>query len=116
MSVSGSLDRDPATIGRWQSGTPGQVFENLIENAVKYGESGGKVDVAIESIGASHGEKGPHVTFTVQDYGPGIAPEHLEHVFEPFVSGNTRRGLGLWVTYQIVRQLGGEIAAPGLKR
>lgn len=61
-----------------------RVAENLIENAVKYGESGGKVDVEVTGIGASHGEQGPHVAFAVQDYGPGIAPEHLPRLTERF--------------------------------
>ncbi|MBV9566515.1 MAG: PAS domain-containing protein [Hyphomicrobiales bacterium] len=54
-----------------------RVFENLIENAVKYGQSGGRVDVALVD-----GERA--VSVTVRDYGPGIAPEHLPRLTERF--------------------------------
>ncbi|MBV9112849.1 MAG: phosphate regulon sensor histidine kinase PhoR [Hyphomicrobiales bacterium] len=54
-----------------------RVFENLIENAVKYGQSGGRVDVALVD-----GERAASVT--VRDYGPGIAPEHLPRLTERF--------------------------------
>jgi len=54
-----------------------RVFENLIENAVKYGQSGGRVDVMLVD-----GERA--VSVTVRDYGPGIAPEHLPRLTERF--------------------------------
>jgi len=42
--------------------------------------------------------------------GDAIAADLMDHLFEPFVSGNEEgHGLGLWVTYQIVTQLGGQI-------
>ncbi|MFC1459473.1 ATP-binding protein [Microvirga arabica] len=88
-----------------------RVAENLIENAVKYGESGGRVEVEIDSIGASHGEQGPHVTFTVRDYGPGIAPEHLPRLTERFYRADVAQsrdkggtGLGLAIVKHIVNR------------
>ena len=54
-----------------------RVFENLIENAVKYGQSGGRVEVTLV-------EKERVVGVTVRDYGPGIAPEHLPRLTERF--------------------------------
>jgi two-component system phosphate regulon sensor histidine kinase PhoR len=88
-----------------------RVAENLIENAVKYGESGGRVDVGIDSIGSSHGEQGPHVMFTVQDYGPGIAPEHLPRLTERFYRADVAQsrdkggtGLGLAIVKHIVNR------------
>ena len=86
-----------------------RVTENLIENAVKYGESGGRVDVELVRIGVSHGEQMPHVALSVQDYGPGIAPEHLPRLTERFYrvdvvqsrdKGGT--GLGLAIVKHIV--------------
>jgi two-component system phosphate regulon sensor histidine kinase PhoR len=100
-----------------------RVTENLIENAVKYGESGGKVDVEVARIGASHGEPGPHVAFSVQDYGPGIAPEHLPRLTERFYrvdvahsrnQGGT--GLGLAIVKHIVNRHRGHfdiVSEPG---
>jgi two-component system phosphate regulon sensor histidine kinase PhoR len=100
-----------------------RVAENLIENAVKYGESGGRVDVEVAGIGPSHGEQGPHVAFAVQDYGPGIAPEHLPRLTERFYrvdvahsrdKGGT--GLGLAIVKHIVNRHRGHfdiVSEPG---
>jgi len=72
-----------------------QVFENLIENAIKYGQSGKRVVVAIERPGA---ETGP--TVTVRDFGPGIAEEFLPRLTERFYridveASRQHRGTGL---------------------
>jgi len=48
-----------------------RLFENLIENALKYGASGGKVIVSLTS--ATSGEGAPEVRVMVRDFGPGIA-------------------------------------------
>jgi two-component system phosphate regulon sensor histidine kinase PhoR len=88
-----------------------RVAENLIENAVKYGESGGRVDVEVAPIGASHGAQGPHVAFAVQDYGPGIAPEHLPRLTERFYRADVAQsrdkggtGLGLAIVKHIANR------------
>ena len=60
-----------------------RVVENLIENAVKYGESGGKVDVDVPGVDAAPEGDGPR-SASVRDYGPGIAPEHLPRLTERF--------------------------------
>jgi two-component system, OmpR family, phosphate regulon sensor histidine kinase PhoR len=89
-----------------------RIAENLIENAVKYGESGGKVDVA---IARTEGPV-PQVAFSVQDYGPGIAPEHLPRLTERFYrvdvvqsrdKGGT--GLGLAIVKHIVNRHRGQL-------
>jgi two-component system phosphate regulon sensor histidine kinase PhoR len=86
-----------------------QVFGNLIENATKYGRSGGRI-----RMGANcDGEK---VEFYVQDFGPGIPYEHQPRIFERFYrvdkarsreSGGT--GLGLSIARHIVHAHGGDI-------
>lgn len=91
-----------------------QVFGNLIENAMKYGRSGGRV-----LVGAVHSETRPEVVeFFVQDFGPGIAYEHLERIFERFYrvdkarsreSGGT--GLGLAIVKHILHAHHGQIWA-----
>ena len=53
-----------------------RVFENLVENAIKYGASGGKVDVTLESHPKARGG-GAEAVVTVRDYGPGIEAEHV---------------------------------------
>ena len=79
-----------------------RLFENLIENGLKYGASGGKVIVAIGHCGAAEGS--PEVRVKVRDYGPGIAPEHLPRLTERFyrvdvgdsrAQGGTGPGLSL---------------------
>ena len=71
-----------------------QVFENLVENACKYGQSGGRV---IVSVTPASGE-GP--TVAVRDFGPGIAEEHLPRLTERFYridveASRQHRGTGL---------------------
>ncbi len=88
-----------------------QVLANLIDNALKYAASGGKIVLGAHSAGAG-------VEFYVRDFGPGIASEHLPRLFERFYrvdkarsreSGGT--GLGLAIAKHIVRAHGGAIRA-----
>jgi two-component system, OmpR family, phosphate regulon sensor histidine kinase PhoR len=88
-----------------------QVFSNLIDNAMKYGRTGGKV-----VLGARPGPRG--VEFYVQDFGAGIPSEHLPRLFERFYrvdkarsreSGGT--GLGLAIAKHIMLAHGGSIRA-----
>lgn len=72
-----------------------QVFENLMENACKYGQSGGRVEVTV--VPASE-KVGPSVT--VRDFGPGIPEEHIPRLTERFYradveTGRKYRGTGL---------------------
>lgn len=71
-----------------------QVFENLIENAIKYGQSGRRVVVAL-----GPGETGTPAV-SVRDFGPGIAEEHLPRLTERFYrvdveASRQHRGTGL---------------------
>ena len=72
-----------------------QVFENLLENACKYGQSGGRVVVSIEKANAP----GPEVAVTIRDFGPGIPEEHIPRVTERFYriddNGRAQKGTGL---------------------
>jgi PAS domain S-box-containing protein len=86
-----------------------QVLQNLIENAVHYSPSGGRVEVGLFR---KQGEHGDWAECTVRDSGPGFAPADLEQLFEPFF---TRRrggtGLGLSIVKRIVYDHGGEVSA-----
>jgi two-component system phosphate regulon sensor histidine kinase PhoR len=91
-----------------------RVFENLIENAVKYGQSGGRVDVLVER--QSQGGR-TEAQVTVRDYGPGIAPEHVPRLTERFyrVDVSTSRqkggtGLGLAIVKHIVNRHRGRLS------
>jgi two-component system phosphate regulon sensor histidine kinase PhoR len=86
-----------------------QVFANLISNALRYAEGGKKVLIGAEEHPGS-------VEFYVQDFGPGIASEHLPRIFERFYrvdkarsreSGGT--GLGLAIVKHIVLNHGGTV-------
>lgn len=54
-----------------------RAIENLVENAIKYGASGGRVRVTLETVR-------DEAILSVQDWGPGIAPEHLPRLTERF--------------------------------
>jgi two-component system, OmpR family, phosphate regulon sensor histidine kinase PhoR len=91
-----------------------RLFENLIENALKYGASGGKVIVSL--ISALSGEGVPEVRVLVRDFGPGIAPEHLPRLTERFYRvdvGDSRAqggtGLGLSLVKHIVNRHRGRL-------
>src|SRR5579863_743847 len=91
-----------------------RVFENLVENALKYGASGGKVIVSLTL--AASGEGQPEVRVMVRDFGPGIAPEHLPRLTERFYRvdvGDSRAqggtGLGLSLVKHIVNRHRGRL-------
>lgn len=89
----------------------GHVLSNLIANAVAHSPQGGEVRITLDAE-----PDGPTRIF-VQDQGPGIDPELLPRLFDPFVRGdaqrsrkNDRHGLGLSIAQRAVQQLGGEIS------
>ncbi len=85
-----------------------QVVTNLLSNAIHHNHEGGEVRV---STGREDGE----VWLTVGDLGPGIAAEHVPHIFERFYRvdkarrATGRTGLGLAITHAIVEAHGGRI-------
>jgi NtrC-family two-component system sensor histidine kinase KinB len=87
------------------------VFANLITNAIKYSPQGSTVWVRAETGATRSGRKS--VRFSVRDQGPGITPDHQEHIFERFyrVPGTNKSGagLGLSIAREIVVAHGGEI-------
>src|SRR5204862_1640424 len=87
-----------------------RVFENLIENALKYGASGKRVEVMLS---AAAGE----AAVSVRDFGPGIAPEHLPRLTERFYRvdveksrGQGGTGLGLALAKHILARHRGTLA------
>jgi two-component system, NtrC family, sensor kinase len=82
-----------------------QVLINLLLNAVQAVEDRGHISCRVRVERAC-------LVIEVANDGRHIPAERMEVLFEPFAGTDAgRRGLGLWVTYQIVRQLGGEITA-----
>src|SRR3982751_4876552 len=91
-----------------------RLFENLIENALKYGASGGKVIVSL--VQAASGDGTPEIRVLVRDFGPGIAPEHLPRLTERFYRvdvGDSRAqggtGLGLSLVKHILNRHRGRL-------
>jgi two-component system, OmpR family, phosphate regulon sensor histidine kinase PhoR len=93
-----------------------RVCENLVENALKYGASGKRVDITLSAVGPS-GNEAEETAISVRDYGPGIAPEHLPRLTERFyrvdvvesrAQGGT--GLGLALVKHIVAHHRGRLS------
>jgi two-component system, OmpR family, phosphate regulon sensor histidine kinase PhoR len=89
-----------------------RVFENLIENALKYGASGKRVEVSLSRVGGAQ----PEAIVAVRDYGPGIAAEHLPRLTERFyrvdVAGSRAlggTGLGLALVKHILNRHRGRL-------
>jgi two-component system sensor histidine kinase HydH len=82
-----------------------QALLNLFLNALKFIESGGRIDVK-----ASLEDDGTQFVFQVEDDGPGIPKENLPKIFDPFfTTRETGTGLGLAIVYKIVENHLGEI-------
>lgn len=93
-----------------------QVFHNLIENALKYGGSGGQVQVTLERLEHEPVLRGPAWSVTVADKGEGIDPRHLPRLTERFYRVDTHRsrekggtGLGLAIVKHIVNRHRGRL-------
>jgi two-component system, OmpR family, phosphate regulon sensor histidine kinase PhoR len=95
-----------------------QVISNLIENGIKYGQMRNEKHSRIILSAREVSDPIPAVEFSVRDFGPGIASEHLDRIFERFYridkarsreSGGT--GLGLAIARHTVQAHGGSIRA-----
>jgi signal transduction histidine kinase len=83
-----------------------QLFFHILQNAIQASEREGLIEVRTRPDG------GDAVLIEIEDHGTGIRPEHVPHIFEPFfttkpVGGGA--GLGLSVSYGIVRDHGGSL-------
>jgi PAS domain S-box-containing protein len=90
------------------SGELKQAISNLLSNAADAVSENGKIWVRLSCIPSNDNQI---VQIQIEDDGPGIAPEHAKHVFEPFYTtkDDVGTGLGLWVTRGIVERHGGTI-------
>jgi PAS domain S-box-containing protein len=106
LSVRGG----PATVNA-DSDRLAQVMENLLTNAIKYGDAGSPIAVDVENTATA-------VTVSVTNRGPGISPGDLPHLFGRFARGrDTQRrgtkgiGLGLYITRELIEAHHGQIGA-----
>ncbi|MDO9417340.1 ATP-binding protein [Pararhizobium sp.] len=92
-----------------------RALENLVENALKYGAAGKRVDITLSRAQTRAGS--PEVRIAVRDHGPGIAPEHLPRLTERFYrvdvadsrsQGGT--GLGLSLVKHVLARHGGRVS------
>jgi signal transduction histidine kinase len=86
-----------------------QIVLNLLTNAVKFTESGGTITLSSELSGKC-------VEIRIADTGPGISPEKLERIFDPFVQAERRLnqpvqgvGLGLAISQDLARAMDGQV-------
>ena len=105
--ISVSADGEAYVVG--PEGPLHQVIVNLVDNALYAvrARAGGQVEIRVE-------RRGDWVELGVADNGPGIAPGDLAKIFEPFFTTKPvgeGTGLGLWISFSIVRECGGSIAA-----
>jgi len=102
-----SVDQLPAVEG--DPNQLGQVFQNLLKNAITYAHESGRTP-AIE-VGATRGDG--MVTFSVTDNGPGISEHARDDIFEIFKQGGVHdgegTGIGLAVCQRLVNRHDGEI-------
>jgi signal transduction histidine kinase len=91
-----------------------ELLASILDNAVRYTPAGGSVTVAVDGTAEE-------TRIAVRDTGPGISPEDMEHIFEPFYRGKAQKGipgtgLGLPIARRIAEAHGGRIevaTAPG---
>jgi two-component system phosphate regulon sensor histidine kinase PhoR len=93
-----------------------QVLTNLVENAIKYGASGGPVEIALSGPAEEPGLRRQGVRLSVTDHGPGIAAHHVPRLTERFYRVDAHRsrevggtGLGLAIVKHIVNRHRGRL-------
>jgi signal transduction histidine kinase/ActR/RegA family two-component response regulator len=110
IHVNVALECDPGLI-RGDAFRLQQVVWNLLSNAIKFAPRKGNIQISLDKMDS-------HVELIVQDDGPGIRPEFLPHIFEPFRQGDSSSsrthqglGLGLAIVRNLVQLHGGTVQA-----
>ncbi len=102
------LDIEPSLpLIKCDAGKMQQVFMNLIQNAIEAMPMGGEIDIK-----AFFDRENRQVQIHINDTGVGIPEEYLAHIFEPFYSSKENGqsiGIGLFVVYGVIEQIGGKI-------
>jgi two-component system NtrC family sensor kinase len=81
-----------------------QVLLNIINNAIDAVEQGGTIEIKTLLLDTNH------IEISIKDNGIGIPKDKLKHIFEPFYTTKKKgTGLGLYISYGIIKKLGGDI-------
>lgn len=114
MTISFSPDTETEIIGDHDQLT--QVFQNLIENAIKYGREQTDIKVAFDQSMMPPPLQSRETTITISNEGPGIAAQHLPRLMERFYRVDSARsrslggtGLGLAIVKHIIQRHSGRI-------
>ncbi len=95
----------PEIAARFDAKLLGRAVRNLLENALRASGAGGTVEVAVASDDG-------HARISVVDSGPGVPPEVLPRIFDPYFSTHAAgTGLGLPIARRIAEEHGGRIEA-----
>ena len=93
-----------------------EILTNLLNNAIKFTESGGEIDVEIKKSFTVQDDNRVWIEFVVSDTGIGMSKQQLDRIFQPFMQGDSSinrkyggTGLGLTITKQYVELMGGEL-------
>ena len=93
-----------------------EILTNLLNNAIKFTEEGGEIDVEIKKSLTAQANNKVWVEFSVTDTGIGMSKKQLDRIFQPFMQGDSSinrkyggTGLGLTITKQYIELLGGEL-------
>ena len=88
-----------------------QIVTNLIDNAFTWTADGGRIEIGLAAENGS-------VSVSVEDDGPGVAPQDREKIFRPFFSGDHVQGtgLGLAIARELAHALGGELELASERR
>jgi signal transduction histidine kinase len=106
VDISVADDLWPADV---DEGQIQQVLRHIVDNAVEAMPGGGIIDVQagnaiVEASDRLPIREGRYLKISIRDHGSGIAEEHLSKIFDPyFTTKESRRGLGLAVSYSIIR-------------
>jgi signal transduction histidine kinase len=98
-----------------------QVLQHIVHNAVEAMPGGGVIDIQagnaiVEAADRLSLKEGRYVKISIRDHGQGIPEEHLAKIFDPyFTTKESRRGLGLAVSYSIIRNHEGLIRVESRK-
>ncbi|RRB09841.1 hybrid sensor histidine kinase/response regulator [Larkinella knui] len=110
-----NLDRFPASEHVFDADKWEKILTNLLANALKFTEAGGRVTLTLVPVGTA--EEMTAVEFQLVDSGIGIAPEQLPYIFDRFYQADTSTtrahegtGLGLALVHELIQLLGGRIS------